>query len=296
MQEIVNPYADLAGGEWIRGNLHTHTTASDGSRPIQDVVSDYEARGYGFLMVSDHDIYTGPNEHAGVTTGSLTLIPGNEITANGPHLLHVNGSRQIPPDPVRQNVFDAISADSGFAIVNHPNWLANFDHCPIDRMREWTGYTGLEIYNGTIGRLDGSPYATNKWDMLLSSGRRVWGFANDDSHLPERDVELGWNTVYVQDRSVEAIVDAMARGRFYASTGVTIDSIQVDGDTIRIVAPNAARIVALMQVGRRIAEVDGPSIEVRVPEDALYVRFECWGTGEAFAWTQPFFRGSVRSQ
>ncbi len=296
MQEILNPYTDLTGGEWIRGNLHTHTTASDGSRPIQDVVSDYEARGYGFLMISDHDIFTGPREHASVATATMTLIPGNEITANGPHLLHVNGSRHIPPEPERQNVFDAISADSGFAIVNHPNWLADFDHCPIERMREWTGYTGLEIYNGTIGRLDGSPYATNKWDMLLSSGRRVWGFANDDSHLPERDVGLGWNTVYVRNRSVEAIVDAMARGRFYASTGVTIDSIQVDGDTIRIVAPNAARIVALMQVGRRIAEVDGSSIEVRVPEDALYVRFECWGTGETFAWTQPFFRSSVAFQ
>ncbi len=289
MRTITHPYAELSGGEWIRGNLHAHTTASDGSRPMQEVVSDYAARGYGFLMISDHDIFTGPDEHKRVTTGDMTLIPGNEITKNGPHLLHVNASRLIAPDPIRQNVFSAITADSGFAIVNHPNWLADFNHCPIERMREWVGYAGLEIYNGTIGRLDGSPYATNKWDLLLSAGRRVWGFANDDSHLPENDIELGWNTVYVKDRSAQTIVDALANGRFYASTGVTIESIDVDGDVIRVVAPNASRIVALMQIGRRIAETDGNSIELRVPENAQYVRFECWGSGESFAWTQPFF-------
>jgi hypothetical protein len=31
------------------------------------------------------------------------------------------------------------------------------------------------------------------------------------------------------------------------------------------------------------------SIEVRVPPEARYVRLECWGPGESFAWTEPFF-------
>jgi len=35
--------------------------------------------------------------------------------------------------------------------------------------------------------------------------------------------------------------------------------------------------------------VEGRTIELEVPEGARYVRFECWGDGEAFAWTQPFF-------
>jgi hypothetical protein len=47
--------------------------------------------------------------------------------------------------------------------------------------------------------------------------------------------------------------------------------------------------VALKQIGRRFAQVDGSSIEVTVPDDAKYVRFECWGRGECFAWTNPFF-------
>ncbi len=289
MLTLTHPYAELTGGEWIRGNLHTHTTASDGSRPLQEVVSDYARRGYGFLMISDHDTFTGSAQYDTIVRGGMALIPGNEITANGPHLLHVNADRLIAPDAIRQRVLNGASEGGGFSIVNHPNWQQAFDHCSIDLMAEWTGYAGLEIYNGTIGRLDGSPYATDKWDILLAHGRRVWGFANDDSHLPEADVELGWNVAYVSDRSPEAVVAALRAGRFYASTGVVIDLIEVSGETIRIRAPNAGRIVALMQTGRRFAQADAPEIEVTVPEHARYVRFECWGAGESFAWTQPFF-------
>jgi hypothetical protein len=84
-------------------------------------------------------------------------------------------------------------------------------------------------------------------------------------------------------------MDALRHGRFYASTGVTITSIEVDGLTIRLETENAQRIVALQQTGRRFAQVDDRAITVQVPDDATYVRFECWGAGERFAWSQPFY-------
>ncbi len=86
-----------------------------------------------------------------------------------------------------------------------------------------------------------------------------------------------------------AVVEALRNGRFYASTGVIITNIEVDGTTIRLETENAQRIVALQQTGKRFAVVDDRMITVQVPEDARYVRFECWGAGEQFAWTQPFF-------
>ena len=286
--KIEHPYRGLSGGSWLRGNLHAHTTASDGSRPIQRVLDDYAGRGYDFLMISDHDIFTGPKDYRKLKSKGLLLIPGNEISRNGPHLLHVHARRRIEPIPIRQELIQNAAASGGFIIVNHPNWTQRFNHCPLEKLEEWIGYTGMEIYNGVIGRLDGSPYATNKWDILLAQGRRIWGFANDDSHRDE-DMELGWNVVYAKERSVRAVVDAMAAGRFYASTGVVIKKIRVRGDRIRIETENARRIVALRNIGRRFATTDDSAIEVQVPEGATYVRFECWGDGESFAWTQPFF-------
>lgn len=289
MAAIEHPYAGLNGGRWLMGNLHTHTTRSDGQREPQAVVDDYAERGHGFLMISDHDVCTSSHDCAKLDPGDMILIPGNEISANGPHLLHVGAGERVEPHADRQQVIDAVAQSGGFAVFNHPNWFAGFDHCPQKVLEGCRGYAGLEIYNGVISRLEGSPYATNRWDLLLTAGRRVWGFANDDSHLAQGDVGLGWNVAYVEDESAEGVVEALRQGRFYASTGVEIVSIEVEGGSITIETDNAQRIVALCQGARRFAQVDAPSIEVEVPEGARYVRFECWGRGESFAWTQPFF-------
>jgi hypothetical protein len=289
MSRLVHPYASLTGGRWLRGNLHAHTNRSDGARDCQSVIDDYAARGYDFLMLSDHDVYTSSDDLARFNARGMVLIPGNEITAKGPHMLHVHADRLLEPDPQRQAVLNAAANARGLIIACHPNWYGNFDHCSLTRLMEWTGYTGVEIYNGVIGRLEGSPYATNKWDMLLAADRRLWGYANDDSHAAQGEVALGWNMVYAADRSVQGIIEALQAGRFYPSTGVTITNIHVDGRRIRVETEDAQRIVALQQIAKRFAVVDDKSIEVEVPADATYVRFECWGRGERFAWTQPFF-------
>lgn len=287
--KISNPYLNAPSGPWLRGNLHAHTTASDGRQPIQKVIADYAALGYDFLSISDHDIFTSEADYAKLDSHGLVLIPGNEVSRNGEHLLHVGADRLIEPHADRQQVIDEINASAGFAVINHPNWLADFNHCSFDSLNQWQGYLGMEIFNGTIGRLDGSPYATDKWDRLLVQRRRVWGFANDDSHLAGADIGLGWNMVGTKDRSVAGILDAMRRGCFYASTGVTISSINVDRNRIRVEAPDADCIIAYEQVGREFANVAANVIEVEVPADARYVRFECLGCGRRAAWTQPFF-------
>lgn len=290
MPHLEHPYQNLTGGQWLRGNLHTHTTKSDGQREPQAVVDDYAARGYDYLMISDHDIFMSVAELSGLNAKGMVMIPGNEISRNGPHLLHVGGNAFVEPLAERQQVILNSNKDAGgFIIVNHPNWRTDFNHCPMHCLREWVGYAGIEIYNGVISRLDGSPYATDKWDMLLSSGRKCWGYANDDSHASTGDVELGWNTVYTNDRSSRGITEALRTGRFYASTGVVITDILVDGLTVTIKTKNAQRIAAFVSVGRRLAFADSNEFTFTVPDKFNYIRFECWGPGESFAWTQPFF-------
>jgi len=288
--QIESPYRSEPS-QWLRGQLHSHSTESDGTRAPQEVVSDYASRGYDFLMLSDHDRLT-PTE--GLDAQGMVLIPGNEISARGPHLLHVNAEGTVPPNEDRQKVLDDIRGDGhGFAVMNHPNWLEHFNHCPQELLEAWQGYAGIEIYNGVIRRLPGSPLATDRWDRLLGSGRRVWGFANDDSHA-DIDVELAWNMVQYpvhETPTVDGIVVALRTGRFYASTGVVIRSITVDGPAITVQTENAQHILAVVDFGRIIAEADGPILHYRVPSspNCRYVRIECYGAGEAMAWTQPFF-------
>ena len=278
----------LSHGEcWLKGNLHTHTTRSDGNLPPQETILAYKALGHDFIMFSDHDTFTDPAEF---DNHGLTIIPGCEITAGGPHLLHVNACKAVEPLEDRQRVIDHINSNGGFAICNHPNWLETFNHCDQSFLETWQGYAGIEIYNGVTRRAEGSPLATDRWDRLLSAGRRVWGYANDDNHR-DHDRNVAWNVVDSKENSVAAIVSALRTGRFYASTGVVIDSIQVEHHTIIVRTRNAQRIYVGTMHGRVAEIVDGRELVYTVPGDFPYdyVRIECYGPGDAMAWTQPFF-------
>ena len=92
MTELRNPYAE--DGSWFRGNLHAHSTNSDGVRTPEHVIEDYAARGYDFLAVSDHDTFTDPSEYQSEST--LTLVPAVEVSANGPLTLHVDAPAERP--------------------------------------------------------------------------------------------------------------------------------------------------------------------------------------------------------
>ena len=283
---VRSPYSNDAL-PWLKGNLHTHTANSDGPRSPQCTVDDYAERGYDFLMLSDHDHLTDPST---LDARGLTLVPGNEITAEGSHLLHVGARSVIAPDPDRQKVIDAIVAEGGFAVMCHPNWEKDFAHCPHDVLESLQGYAGIEIYNGIVSWLRGNPTATDRWDRLLGAGRKVWGFATDDCHI-ESDIGVAWNVVQSAGRDVASIVSALREGRSYASTGVTIERVSSHGATVSIQTKDAQAISLFSDYGFRRTIVESDSLTFTVPEDAdyTYVRFECAGQGERRAWTQPLF-------
>jgi hypothetical protein len=171
----------------------------------------------------------------------MLLIRGNEISARGPHMLHVDAKAWVEPTADRQVAIDRSLKTGNFVVLNHPNWEANYDHCSLATLQTLKGYIGIEIYNGVVDRLDGSAFAIDKWDRLQNAAKPVWGFANDDSHAPQ-DVELGWNVVLAKKRSVPEILAAFRAGRFYASTGVKITSIKVKGSVVKVKTANAQRL------------------------------------------------------
>lgn len=287
------PYLDNL--RWYRGNLHTHTTYSDGTRPPEKVIADYEHRGYDFLSISDHDILVDPGAYQNGTV--MTLIPGVEISANGPHVLHVNSSACVAPYEDRQVTLNEIGRQpDSFAILNHPNWLSRPPdlHYSTRLMTQLTGYAGIEIYNGVIERLPGTALASDRWDYLLSLGVKVWGYGHDDSH-DTQDVALVWNVVQASDQTPENLVNALKEGRFYVSTGIDIQHIRVTGRTISILTSNATLIRFISQWGVIQATADSQAATFTIPDNPVeagilgYIRIECYGGGGVMAWTQPIW-------
>jgi hypothetical protein len=281
-----SPYIREPGAQWLTGNLHTHTTASDGEDSPQEMVRRYAALGHDFLMISDHD---GITDAGALDPCGMILLPGNEICGGGPHVLDVGARRLIRADGHLQPMLDAIARESGFAILCHPNWEEDFDHYPIDLMLSLRNYVGVEILNGGCIHSVGSHLAVDKWDRVLSSGQRAWGYANDDAHRAAR-VGLGWNVARARSRTAPAVLDALRGGNFYASCGVRIEDIRCDGSRVWVKAPNADRIAVIGQHGRRIHSVDAPEMTF----DAAgvlepFIRVECHGRAEEAAWTQPLY-------
>lgn len=290
MPELVSPYAE--SGTWLRGNLHTHTTVSDGTGDPEDVVAAYGAAGYDFLAISDHDAFVDPDDYRAET--GLVLLPAVEVTANGPHLLHVGAREAVDPDTDRQAVLDGIDAGEGFAVLNHPSWQEAYAHWSQEALTRLEGYAGIEIYNAVIERHPGAATATDRWDRLLSTGRRAWGYANDDTHGPG-EIAQGWNVVQVDERTPGAILEALAAGRFYASTGVHVRSIRASDGTVAVETGDAERIRLVSDHGVVQQTVDAPEATFALPDqlvhgsDHSYVRVECVGRAGEMAWTQPFF-------
>ena len=45
----------------LKGNLHCHTTRSDGAIPPDELIRIYKENGYDFLALTDHRIYNFQN-------------------------------------------------------------------------------------------------------------------------------------------------------------------------------------------------------------------------------------------
>jgi hypothetical protein len=56
----VNSLPFAKPGQFYRGNLHAHSTRSDGGRTPDQVLTDYQSRGYDFISLTDHFL---PNDH-----------------------------------------------------------------------------------------------------------------------------------------------------------------------------------------------------------------------------------------
>src|SRR5256712_11490433 len=87
---------------WLRGNLHAHTTYSDGVKTPQDLIAEYEALGYDFLAITDHEDLIGSSYWRGAPAPRPRPPPlprggGQKQGCDPPHRPAVGGPQGGPP-------------------------------------------------------------------------------------------------------------------------------------------------------------------------------------------------------
>lgn len=284
-----NPYADR-NGQWLKGNLHTHTSPASGCGEISvtDCIELYVERGYDFVAISDHCVYTQHED------SRIIILPGIEWNAahggchTGVYSFDPNDLQAAIAISDQDEMLNKLSSSDALIVLNHPNWQLR-PHYRREELERLDAYDGIEIYNGVIERLDGYSISTDKWDYLLAKGKRVLGFANDDSH---RDTDIGLAAIHVRcsTRNPHEIMSAIKRGNFYCSSGAVIDDIRYEDGVVEIETPDAQEIQVRVDGGRWFHRVRDKSIRFDTRETGCaYVRFNVYAAGSTMAWTQPFF-------
>lgn len=68
----------------LRGNLHAHTTFSDGVRSPEALIAEYEALGYDFLAITDHEDRIPPEYWRALSRLSSRLLLFRGVELNWP--------------------------------------------------------------------------------------------------------------------------------------------------------------------------------------------------------------------
>jgi len=298
---------------WARGNLHTHTTNSDGNMPPEFVADWYKTHGYQFLVISDHSKYTDVTPLDTDPNDGFVLIGGEELGVRGAKRpIHANaiGISATIPDPTAltrpgkslKNLVEVIRKAGGIPQVNHPNFGWSLTHREI---LEIQGPYLMEIANCHPAVNNAGDYAylpvEQTWDILLSNGRTVYATATDDAHNlnPEKPGGAmpgkGWIYVRVREITPTAILDGIRKGDFYASTGVQLEDFSFNGKEFQVkVIPKSGEKYLIRFVGKWgqiLQETDGTSAIYRVKaahEPNAYVRAKVICTDGTVAWTQAF--------
>ena len=79
----------------LKGNLHTHTTASDGHLSPTGAMRVYRSMGYDFLAITDHWKQTYDDELDGLLTLGGCQLPASQDQTAGETMLPVRASRLI---------------------------------------------------------------------------------------------------------------------------------------------------------------------------------------------------------
>lgn len=288
-----NPFR--SPGVWYKANLHAHTTASDGDLTPEDAADFYCRAGYHILAITDHHQITDITvEHPG-----FLLLPGIELDGGrSPHgkLYHIvgvglraRGELAAPPDATGQAVVNMIRERAGLAFIAHPYWTGLL----MDDITALPDCFAIEVYNTGCDLEILRGFSSVHWDDLLTAGYAFGGLAVDDGHAHACDHGGAWTMIRAEELSQEAILDALVRGRYYASTGPEIHDVSVIDGVVKVTTSPVTSIalVSTPARGGRRRAVPGTmltSAELPVPETS-YCRIEVMDDRGKIAWSNPFF-------
>ncbi|MFT6912782.1 MAG: hypothetical protein ACJAQW_001387 [Paracoccaceae bacterium] len=299
-----------APGKFYKGNLHTHSTRSDGAISPQEVCARYHAEGYDFIALTDH--FIGSFDYPIVDTrpfrdNGFTTILGAELHSgameNGElwHILAVGlpldfapsnspGNHPIANQETGPQIAQRARDAGAYVAIAHPEWsgMTHADAASI------TAAHAVEIYNHGCAVECDRAHGFYTLDQLLTRGTRLNLCATDDAHFIQPDHFGGWTMVKAAENTPEALLEALKNGHSYASTGPDIQNIEW-GENSVMVESSAVTTVIVQGQGSATAAVIGDNLTRTVVDlgrtaKSPWCRVTLIDEAGGHAWSNPFWR------
>ncbi len=309
-------------GEWLRCAFHVHTNQSDGWLAPHIQRQYHVWGGYDVLAITDHDGFTHEPDGA----DDLLMIGGTELSLTAPksggplHLLGIGVTGAVPVDrnaSLREAAL-AVRERGGLPYLAHPVWSG----LHTDEVEGIDACAGVEIFNAGSHQEQGRGHNDAHSDVWLSMGHRLNLIATDDTHYPGYDAFRAWVQVHAAKRTRDAVLEALAAGRFYSTCGPRILELDCDGETLTVRTtpvrsitalgnpPHGGQVTAghhtLAYRGQRLRSADGQTWEGIVDGDPLtgarfpirpgmrYLRIVLTDQHDRHAWSNPIWLERAR--
>ena len=316
---VSTPALDAGEVRFLKGQTHAHSNKSgDSQTPPADVARWYAEHGFDFVVFTDHNFVTNLPAYK-----DTLLIPGVELTQNletceDPPppgmscLLHVNA---LFVDPAKASALPAAASNTrvelfgralrataalgGLAQINHPNFQYSADAKVLAALA-CQGAVLLEIANEASDSNNAGdaahPSTEALWDAVLSEGLTIYGVATDDAHhyydaqrvQPAYVGNLGFVMVRAR-KDAASIRSAMARGDFYASSGLLFSRLETLNGAIDLQTDVDADFRCIGAHGEVLSSGHGRKARCEAPATG-YVRAVAQDAAGKKAWSQPLRR------
>lgn len=288
---------------WYKGNIHTHTTLSDGSVPPERQIELYKEKGYDFLSFSDHNVM---NSKKCWNTNDFLMLPAWErdiLYTFKVKCTHIVGL--FPPDTPEDATFSRdpgnknemtdqdlicqMRTENMFLVIAHPTW----SRMEPDELLRLKDYDAIEVFNTGTECLCHEGHGECVWDFLLRNGRHVLGIASDDthSHTEHDDHFGGWIMVNSVSLDKHEILNAIKHGEYYSTMGPEIKDWGIDGNNVYIDCSPCDQIHFITYPARGKANFGSGLRSMNYPLKGgeSYVRVEVIDSDGNRAWTNPIW-------
>ncbi len=238
----ISPFA--TPGRFWRGNIHTHSTLSDGALKPEEVVKAYKQAGYDFLQLSDHFLgrFNWPiADTRKLRTNDFTTLIGAEVhalaTSAGEfwHIVATGLPLDFPaaePEETGPMLAARARAAGAFVTMAHPSW----SQLIIEDGRSLAAAHAVEVYNHSCAIRTDRGDGFYLLDQLCNEDRRLMAVAGDDAHFHDGDLDAFGAFVLVKSESLDpdALLGALKAGEFYSSQGPRIHDVELTRKVVRV--------------------------------------------------------------